>query len=675
MKISYNWLQQYFEKPLPKAHDLAELINAHVFEVESIEKFGGNGGAGAKADTVFDIKVLPDRAHYALCHKGISREVKAITGLEMKPVVTITATDAVTIDKNTTAVQVKVDDKKLCRRYMARRINDIKITDSPAWLREKLEAIGARSINMIVDATNYVMFDIGQPLHAFDADKVKGAISVRLAKKVEKIELLPERVLVDGTWVEKARSLELGETDLVIADDEGPIAIAGVKGGKRAEISATTKDIILESANFNPVSVRRTSTRLNVRNDSSKRFENEIIPELAEQAMEQVTALICSLSAAAKAGKTTDVFSMPTKPWNVSVSPDLISSKLGASVSADRFKEVLKRYDCAVADAKSPTGSFTITPPLDRLDLKIPEDFVDETARVNGYESLSAVLPPMLPPEMARSISDDAGFYWSEKVKNILINLGFSETLLYSLVPKGFYEITYPLASDKSALRESIVSKIRESLAMNALNAGLLGADTIKIFEIGKVFPKTGEKTVLTMGVAQVKKEKGVTAMTHLATAIEFIKKELGVAELPRATKDSLDIVEIDFDKLVSLLKEKSAKPVSITDLDFQALPRNQRYHPFSLYPFITRDIAVFVPETIIGDGVWKAIKEGVQEAGAEDLLVRDSLFDVFKKGDKVSYAYRLVFQSYKKTLTDDEVNKIMEMVYTEVKEKGWEVR
>ena len=176
MKISYNWLQQYFEKPLPKAHDLAELINAHVFEVESIEKFGGNGGAGAKADTVFDIKVLPDRAHYALCHKGIAREVKAITGLEMKPVVTITATDAVTIDKNTTAVQVKVDDKKLCRRYMARRINDIKITDSPAWLREKLEAIGARSINMIVDATNYVMFDIGQPLHAFDADKVKGAI-------------------------------------------------------------------------------------------------------------------------------------------------------------------------------------------------------------------------------------------------------------------------------------------------------------------------------------------------------------------------------------------------------------------------------------------------------------------------------------------------------------------
>ena len=150
---------------------------------------------------------------------------------------------------------------------------------------------------------------------------------------------------------------------------------------------------------------------------------------------------------------------------------------------------------------------------------------------------------------------------------------------------------------------------------------------------------------------------------------------------MPRASKDSLDIVEMDFDKLISLLKEKAtqvvqpAKPVSITDLDFQALPRDQRYHPFSLYPFIVRDIAVFVPETIIGDGVWKAIKEGVQEAGAEDLLVRDSLFDVFKKGDKVSYAYRLVFQSYKKTLTDDEVNKIMEKVYTEVREKGWEVR
>ena len=659
MKISYNWLQQYFDKPLPKAHDLAELINAHVFEIESEIKVG--------TDIVFDVKVLPDRAHYALCHKGVAREVRAITGMEMKGEKRKAQGKAqgdakITIDEAVKSVEVKVTEPKLCRRYMARRISGVNITDSPAWLREKLEAIDARSINTIVDATNYVMFDIGQPLHAFDAAKVKGAITVRLAKKGEKIELLD------------ARQLELNETDLVIADDEGPLAIAGVKGGKRAEISAATKDIILESANFNPVSVRRTSTRLNIRNDSSKRFENEIIPELAEEAMNRVTALIVKLSQEAnvgtiKVGATTDIFSTPTKPWTVSVTSDFISEKLGANISNADFQDILKRYDCVVKESdKSQTGEkFIVTPPFDRLDLKIPEDFVDEVARVNGYEALEAVLPAELPAKAASQIHDDVTFYWSEKVKNVLVELGFSEALLYSLVPKGFYEIAYPLASDKNALRESIVTKMNDALTANVLNADLLGLDIIKMFEIGKVFPEEGEKMVLCIGVKNVKKSKKKEPEILKEVLVE-LKKMLGIELKPDKITDN--VIEINLDSIVSKMKVGL-----IDDLHFQALPRDQKYHPFSPYPFITRDIAVFVPKDIVGDGVWKSIKGGIQSAGAEDLLVRDSLFDVFEKNGKVSYAYRLVFQSYKKTLTDDEVNKIMEKVYQEIREKDWEVR
>ncbi len=684
MKISYNWLQKYFDKSLPKAHDLGELINAHVFEVEAEDKIIGKNGE--KDDTAFDIKVMPDRAHYALCHKGIAREVKAITGMEMNKGGSSTSSPnalhftEVKCDLNVSAVQVSVKEPKLCRRYVARRIENITIAESPAWLKQSLESVDARTINTIVDATNYVMFDIGQPLHAFDADKVKGAITVRLAKKAEKIELLPERVTsVDEKGcpviIEKERLLELSEADLIIADDEGPIAIAGVKGGKRAEISATTKNIILESANFNPVSVRRTSTRLAVRNDSSKRYENEIVPELAEEAMNQLTALIAELSKGdnasdIKIGPITDVFSTPTKPWNVSVSADFVSQKLGSKVSSNELSDILKRYDCEI---KTDGDLLSVTPPLDRLDLKSPEDFVDEVARVRGYETLPSVLTPYLSSTGAASVNDDSTFYWSEKVKNTLVNLGYSEALLYSLVAKGFYQIAYPLASDKSALRESIAPRMKDVLAANVLNADLLGIEVIKMFEIGKVFPKEGEKTVLCIGVKNVKKSKKKES--------EIIKETLVQIEKVFGTKIEAkvvdNIIEIDFDALIkSLAKTVSAGTNSITDLNFTALPRDQKYHPFSPYPFIVRDIAVFVPESVIGDGVWKAIKQGVQESGAEDLLVRDSLFDVFKKDGKVSYAYRLVFQSYKKTLTDDEVNRIMEKIYLEVREKeGWEVR
>ncbi len=670
MKISYNWLQKYFDKELPNAHDLAGLINSHVFEIESEQRISDK--SGKNIDVVYDVKVLPDRAHYALCHKGIAREVRAITGQNIKPEMLDPKSLANTfsIDKNVAQVKVDVQDKKLCRRYIARRIDGVTIGGSPTWLSEKLEAVDSRSINSIVDATNYIMLDCGQPLHAFDADKVVGGITVRLAKKGEKIELLPERVLVDGVWSEKPRKLELGDTDLVIADDEGPLAIAGVKGGKRAEISTTTKNIILESANFHPVSVRRTSTRLNVRNDSSKRFENEIVPELAEMAMSHVTALMVEMSSGAKVGEVTDIFSAPTKQWTVSVGTDFISDKLGTKVSADQFREVLKRYDCEVKVGSGKGDVFSIIPPLDRLDLKIPEDFVDEVARVNGYDNLSPVLPPELPAKFASNVKDNSTFYWSEKVKNVLVNQGFSETLLYSLVAKGFYEITYPLASDKAFLRETIVAKMKEVLVANTLNADLLGVSVVKIFEIGKVFTKDGEKTMLCIGVKNVKKSKKKEA-DILKETLSEIEKVLSVKiEAKIDPKVADNIVEIDFDAMISKLTSGSSD-----ELDFEALPRDQRYHPFSLYPFITRDIAVFVPKDIVGDGIWKTIKHGIQDMGAADLLVRDSLFDVFEKDGKVSYAYRLVFQSYKKTLTDDEVNKIMEKVYSEVRGKGWEVR
>ena len=277
MIVSYNWLQKYFKDALPDTQKVADAFTFGAFEIEGVEKVQG--------DTAFDLKVLPDRACYALSHRGVAYELSAILGQKSSAgfVGSDVAREPIDCDKK---VSVTVEDAKLCPRYCARYIAGVDVGTSPDWLRLDLENVGQRSINTIVDATNYVMLDMGQPLHAFDADKVQGGIVVRLAKAGETIELLPEK-----NSPNTSRVVNLEVNDLVIADDAGPIAIAGVKGGLRASVTNATKNIILESANFNAVSVRKTSTRLALRNDASKRFENNLSVEFAGFAIEELSLI------------------------------------------------------------------------------------------------------------------------------------------------------------------------------------------------------------------------------------------------------------------------------------------------------------------------------------------------------------------------------------------------
>lgn len=647
MKISYAWLGTYFDAKLPAPDVLADLFNLHFAEIEGIEKIT----LSDFQDTVLDIKTLADRNHYALSHKGVAGEASAVTKIPLKASVE----PKNSVEGAVRSVAVKVENPKLCPRYTARRINSIHVGQSPQWLRSRLEAIGARSINTIVDATNFVMFDMGQPLHAFDADKVSGTITVRLAHAGEKITLL------DG------REVELKDTDLVIADDEGPLVIAGVKGGKRAEVTSQTKSIILEAANFDPVTVRRTSTRLNIRNDSSKRFENEITPHITVSALERVTALIADLSKGAEIGEISDVYSHPVALWVIRADVSHMNAITGLNLTSGDMADILKRLQCSVSVEESKgKETLVVTPPLERLDLVIPEDIADEIVRMYGYENLVSRETASVPQTPI-----DKTFYWAEKFKNALVHMGFVETLLYTLVPKGAFEIAYPLASDKSALRERITPKLSESLGMNARNSDLLGLETIKIFEIGKVFPKTGEKTSLCMGVSQVKKRKGVTSDSILKETIASLETELGV-KISGNIEVGLSgaLVEVDFDDLVKNLTQGALK-----DLAFKALPADKKYVAFSPYPYIVRDIALFVPSGTDDMEVLRTIKDSLKEV-AGDLLVRGPhQFDRFEKDGKVSYAFRMIFQSFEKTLSDDEVNGYMLQVYSVVQGKGWVVR
>lgn len=646
MKISHTWLQEYFNDTLPTAEKIAELFTFHSFEVEGIE------------NNVIDAKILPDRAHFCLSYRGIAEEIEVLTGITRKT----NDVDQIPIDGSIGAVEVKVEDSHFCRKYIARKVSNVTITESPEDMKAKLSAMDGRSINTVVDAGNIAMFDIGQPLHAFDADKVKGAIVVRAAKEGEVIMLL------DG------KEVTLSSSDSVIADDEGPLAIAGVKGGKRAEVTMETKNIIIESANFHPTAVRKTATRLNLRNESSKRFENEITPEIAMDGMNHVSALISRLSPGAKFGLVSDFYPNPPHKTVITTNADFINKKLGIIIPSEKINEVLESFSIEVEEKGN---ELVLTIPHHRFDLTIPEDIVEEVGRIYGYDKIvgtkvSVSAAPAVHPS----------FYIAEHLKNILLTQAFSEVYLYAFVNKGDFEVSYPLASDKKALRTNLSEGMQKALDMNARNADLLFLDSIKMFEIGNVFTTKGEHTSLCVGIRRVKKVKGQTSNEDIRQLREHLLKVLDIDMMTLCTVDDTGgimrfkgeqigvinnvdgIMELNLDALIPHIKVPEYGSIG-----FGPAPKVS-YKAFSPYPFIVRDVAVFVPDSVKPE----QIEEVITSNGTE-LLLKHRLFDTFQKDGKTSYAFRMIFQSNERTLTDEEINKTMVTIADEMKGKGWEVR
>ena len=641
MKVSENWLQTYFEEKLPEADNIADLLNFHAFEIEGIETIA--------SDQIFDVKVLADRACYALSHRGIAGEVVAATNLKLND------RGSTLIDQGRTSISVPVIEIKkpaLCLRYIGRRVENVKVGPSENWLRERLEAIGERSINNIVDAANFVMFDIGQPLHAFDADKVKGAIQIRQAKKNEKITTLDNQ------------EITLDSSTLIISDDDGPLAIAGIKGGKRAEVDSETKNLILEAANFDHSSIRLTSTKFDLKTSAARRFEANLSPELAGEAIQRLSGLIAESSPDAVFGPINDVYRKKQKLAKIEVSSQKISDILGSNISEDEVASILAKLSIS-AEIKGKI--IEAIPPTLRTDLSIPEDIVEEVGRIRGYDKIV----PKLPPAIRGKAMVEKNFYYTEKIKNILVEQGFSEVSLYTLMPKGHFETVKPLADDKKFLRENLADGVSSCLERNAKNAPLFGLNEIRIFEIGKVFTRDGEKTHVCIGrQTLVKKDRKNEEILN-----EIINLLSSVFEKPLSAKISTSpagaIAELDITDLFL----HARYPGTYDELGFGRASEN-RFKPFSQFPFVLRDIAVFTPR---GTEQKEPIDIINNEAG--DWLIRTDLFDVFEKpmadgSIKKSFAFHLVFQSMDKTLTDGEVNDVMDRIAKKMNLKaGWLVR
>ncbi|HVY72488.1 MAG TPA: phenylalanine--tRNA ligase subunit beta [Candidatus Paceibacterota bacterium] len=626
MKVSYNWLNNYFDKKLPPVGEVSDALTFHAFEIDGVEAHGD--------DSILDVKVTPNRGHDCLCHRGIAKELSAILKMPMNVPHDPFARGNESISAEGGAPQgdgprteqipskesaypnpaanagVSVEIKTpLCKRYIATHMKGVKVGPSPDWLNNSLEAIGQKSINNIVDATNMVMFNLGQPLHAFDAGKLVHkdgayAIEVRPAKVGEKM------LALDG------KEYTLNESMLVIADadkDEA-IGIAGVKGGMPAGISDTTTDIIIESANFDGVSVRKTASALKLRTDASARFEQVISPELAFYGMRQVVETILAVAGGEVVG-TVDVYPEKQEQTYVSVTLEQINRVLGVQLTGADVADVFQRLGFSY---KEESGVFEVQPPFERLDLVIAEDLIEEVGRIIGYDKITATPLPPFP----KKSEINAGFYAAEKAREELIAQGYSEVFTSVFAESGERTVLNKVDGVKPHLRSDLKTGLLDAWQKNQPNKDLLGLKEVKLFEIGVVWV-------------------GGTEETHIATV-----DAKGVAA------------------------ERVLEPIAAESYDAHPLSDAERYETFSRYPYIVRDVAFWTPAGTDEDVVMKEIEE---KAG--ELCVRISLFDRFQKGEKTSLGYRLIFQSFERTLTEAEVNQIMQEISRILVEKGFEVR
>ena len=611
MKISYNWLKWYIPE-LPEADKLPDIFTFHLCEVEGIVPVRADGSvvtdptSNGISDWIFDVNILPNRAHDLLSHQGIARELSGQLGIPF-----IDPTPKYKIPESQ-PTKLEIDAEHV-RRYTGRIVRNIKVGPSPDWVVKHLESIGQRSINNIVDATNITMYDCGQPCHTFDLDKVSGKISVRKAKEGEKMTTLDNKEVV------------LNEDDFVITDDKGILALAGVKGGKKAEVDANTKNIILEVANFLPVHVRKTARKLGILTDSAKRFENDLSPELCDFAMIELSGLMVELLPDAIFEDVVDIYPTRQELRKLSFTSSYISKMLGLEVSIDEVKRILDQYHFEYTEKN---GEFEITVPPLRLDLQIEEDMAEEIGRVLGYDK---VIPKISTIDFKPRVNETIFKILAARAK--LIADGYSEVITYSFGEKGSARVMHS-AEGKNFLRENLKDGLAEALTKNTLNAPLLGIDQVKIFEFGTVFSKDKEELHIAYN-----EKKQITELT----LDEFCAKNNIVVG----------------DSYGELLPSQT---LQLAANSFQF---------WSPYPFITRDVAVWVPNGVESYQVHQVIKEY-----AGELLVREPrLVDTYTKEDKTSYAFRLVFQSFEKTLTDAEIESYTTAIYEALKQAGFEIR
>ncbi len=661
MKISLNWLKDYVSFKLTK-DELVYRLTMLGLEVEKVHQ--------VKNDTLFELEITPNRPD-CLNIIGIAREISAGLNIPLQEPI---------LKKNikvTNKSLVNIQDKLGCRRYVGIHIENVQIEPSANLIKNRLTALGSRLINNVVDITNFCLMEMGQPLHAFDYDKLAGGkIIVRRAQKGEKI------VTLDGV------TRELDEHILIIADSKKPVAIAGIMGGKETEVTHETKNVFLESAWFDPILIRRASRRLGLSSDSSYRFERRVDIQGVEKGALRASNLISTLAKGKMTAFSDVCFEKNKKAPVINFSMDDVNAYLGSNIKAGQCRNIFTKLGCKVATTKN---GFKVAPPSFRHDLQSSVDLVEEISRVIGFDQL----PESLPQIKITSAVSSPRYTFKNTLRKDLAALGLSEIVTYTMYNRRVLEksnlshlsgtkIKNPLSSDQEIMRPSLFPSMLDIVLSNFNK----GQKNLKLYELGKNYCEGKEKefiSILMTGVRSIDwrlEKKAEIGFFDIKGVVEGLMQklngqEISVKEMENPIfAESESIMLFQDDQVIGVLgriKEdilqdwdiKSNK-VYYGELEVEILhslyKTKKVFQSIIDFPSVQRDISLAVKE----DVKFSRIKDIAKRLGSP--ILNSITFNEEYLGEKILEGYRgvifsLNYQSTERTLKEDEVNAVHETI------------
>ncbi|MER3502068.1 MAG: phenylalanine--tRNA ligase subunit beta [Candidatus Fervidibacterota bacterium] len=675
MRVSLSWLKEFMPVEL-SADEIAHTLEMAGLGIEAVEEWDG--------DVIFDLEITPNRGDWLSVY-GVARELSAMLNLPLKPLsITVSETETPITD----LTKVRMDAPDLCPRYSARLVLDVTVGESPDWLKRRLKACGIRPINNIVDITNYVLLELGQPLHAFDFDTLRGRqIIVRRARDGEVLYTLDE--------VRR----ELDSSMLVIADAERPVALAGIVGGLETAISPLTKNVLIESAHFTPSGIRRTARKLGIRTESSYRFERWVDPSGTVRAADRAAQLMAELAGGKVCQGVIDVYPLRIAPAQVSVRTERVRRLLGIDLSIEEVMALLRRLQMEVTVDGDTVHCLV---PTFRNDIRFEADLIEEIARLYGYDRI----PMTLPKGVFLRAGESERRKLENAVRQFLARLGLREVVTLSLthpnaearwgINAGANErrlkLRNPLTQDHTIVRTTLLPSLLSVIAHNFRN----GVRDLWIFELGKVYRRgtIGDMSsteprrlgiVLTGSCYPVRwnlpPETGQADFFALKGIVERLLTWLGITQVafghgehPTFHPFRTAVVTVGGEAAGVLgevhprwLKEHDLpQPVYAAELDFEKLAAHAKllrtFQPLPSYPATQRDIAVVVPE----DFEVAKVLELVKRVGGE-WVEQVTVFDEYR-GAPVPHGFRsvgvtLTLRAKDRTLSSEEADKLVQRI------------
>jgi len=661
VKVTYGWLKEFVDIKMPPK-ELADKLTMAGLEVVSLEE-AGEPACRTGRDFVLEIEITSNRPDW-LSISGVAREISAITGAKLK-----TAQRPKIKTTSLKSVEISVVDKNDCPFYSAMIIRDIKVAPSPEWLKKRLESLGCRSVNNIVDITNYILFESGQPLHAFDLDKLsQQGICVRRARPNEKI------TTIDGQ--QKILNNEI----MVIADRDRPVAIAGVMGGKETEVTDSTSGILLESAVFNPIVVRKGRQKLGLQSESSYRFERGVDSENAKNATFSAMKLIAEL-ALGKPCAYKSVGSIKPNKSAISLEMRYITRVLGINIPLPKVKQILSRLGFIVKTRGK--NILLVNLPSFRQDIKTQIDLVEEVARIYGYDKIPLSLPAVKPHKITSGSREIVS-----GIKAILRSLGLQEAITYSLVDRNLLvksginkdaqpvEILNPLSKEQEVLRFSLLPSLIRALAYNLDQQ----QEYVNIFEVANIFTakSASAEEELSLGIALCGAKsffmkqglvKDEVTILHLKGILEKLFNKLGIKAydfIPRPDNQINIIIGQQETGFMLGLNEQvlnsfdiKNKQVILAELNINKLLEyvnlDKKFTGIPKYPAITRDISFVINETVSVKDLLALIT-----ASGAPLLSLAKVVDYYQ-GKQIPPGFRgltisCIYRASDRTLTEEEI-------------------